>query len=123
MKLESRKLAGKVAMVTGGSKGIGASIAKHLAGEGAAVVVTYASSKSGADEVVAEIVRDGGKAVAIKADVTKKADVDSLFAETKKALGQVDVLVNNAGIYEFQPLEKITEDHFHKQFNTNVLGL
>jgi 3-oxoacyl-[acyl-carrier protein] reductase len=119
----SAKLAGKVAVVTGASKGIGASIAKHLAAEGAAVVVNYASSKSGADNVVSEISRNGGKAIAVKADLAKKADIDFLFAETKKAFGKTDILVNNAGIYEFMPLEQITEEHFHKQFNLNVLGL
>jgi 3-oxoacyl-[acyl-carrier protein] reductase len=119
----SAKLAGKVAVVTGASKGIGASIAKHLAAEGAAVVVNYASSKSGADNVVSEISRKGGKAIAVKADLAKKADIDFLFAETKKAFGKTDILVNNAGIYEFMPLEQITEEHFHKQFNLNVLGL
>ena len=119
----STKLAGKVAVVTGASKGIGASIAKHLAAKGAAVVVNYASSKSGADQVVSEIIRNGGKAIAVKGDVAKKADIDYLFAETKKAFGKADILVNNAGLYEFLPLEQITEDHFHKQFNVNVLGL
>jgi len=119
----SAKLAGKVAVVTGASKGIGASIAKHLAAEGAAVVVNYASSKTGADEVVSEINRNGGKAIAVKADVAKKADIDHLFAETKKAFGKADILVNNAGVYEFLPLEQVTEEHFHKQFNLNVLGL
>jgi 3-oxoacyl-[acyl-carrier protein] reductase len=119
----SAKLAGKVAVVTGASKGIGASIAKHLAAEGAAVVVNYASSKSGADTVVSEISRNGGRAIAVKADLAKKTDIDYLFAETKKAFGKADILVNNAGIYEFLPLEQITEDHFHKQFNLNVLGL
>ena len=119
----SAKLAGKVAVVTGASKGIGASIAKHLAAEGAAVVVNYASSKSGADDVVSEITRNGGKAIAVKADVAKKADIVHLFAETKKAFGKTDILVNNAGVYEFLPLEQITEEHFHKQFNLNVLGL
>jgi 3-oxoacyl-[acyl-carrier protein] reductase len=119
----NNKLAGKVAVVTGASKGIGASIAKHLAAEGAAVVVNYASSKSGADKVVAEITGKGGKAVAVQGDVAKKADIDRLFSETKKAYGHVDILVNNAGIYEFAPLEQITEEHFHKQFNLNVLGL
>jgi 3-oxoacyl-[acyl-carrier protein] reductase len=119
----NKKLAGKVAVVTGASKGIGASIAKHLAADGASVVVNYASSKTGADKVVAEITAAGGKAVAVQGDVSKKADIDRLFAETKKAYGQVDVLVNNAGIYEFSPLEVITEEHFHKQFNLNVLGL
>src|SRR5580698_1604301 len=123
MSANTKKLAGKVAVVTGASKGIGASIAKHLAAEGASVVVNYASSKSGADQVVADINRSGGKAVAVKADVSKKAEIDQLFAETKKSFGRLDVLVNNAGIFEFLPLEQITEDHFHKQFNLNVLGL
>ncbi len=119
----NKKLAGKVAVVTGASKGIGASIAKHLAAEGASVVVNYASSKAGADKVVGEITAQGGKAIAVQADVAKKADIDRLFAETKKAFGQTDILVNNAGIYEFSPLEQISEEHFHKQFNLNVLGL
>ena len=119
----SQKLAGKVAVVTGASKGIGASIAKHLAAEGAAVVVNYSSSKEGADKVVAEITSAGGKAVAVKANVARKADIDQLFAETKKAFGPVDVLVNNAGIFEFLPIEEINEDHFHRQFGLNVLGL
>jgi len=121
--MNSKKLANKVAVVTGASKGIGASIAKNLAAEGASVVVNYASSKSGADKVVAEITSAGGKAVAVQADVSKKADVDRLFAETRKTFGRLDILVNNAGIYEFSPLEEITEEHFHKQFNLNVLGL
>jgi 3-oxoacyl-[acyl-carrier protein] reductase len=119
----SRKLTGKVAVVTGASKGIGASIAKHLAAEGASVVVNYASSKAGADKVIEEIKADGGKAIAVQADIAKKADIDRLFSETKKAYGKLDILVNNAGIYEFAPLENITEDSFHKQFNLNVLGL
>ena len=119
----TKKLSGKVAVVTGASKGIGASIAKHLAAEGASVVVNYSSSKAGADKVVTEITAQGGKAVAVQADVAKKADIERLFAETKKAYGKLDVLVNNAGIYEFLPLEQVTEDHFHKQFNLNVLGL
>jgi 3-oxoacyl-[acyl-carrier protein] reductase len=119
----SKKLAGKVAVVTGASKGIGAAIAKHLAAEGASVVVNYASSKSGADKVVAEITNAGGKAVAVQADVSKLMDIGKLFSETKKAFGHVDILVNNAGIYEFGPLENVTEEHFHKQFNLNVLGL
>ena len=120
--MKNGKLAGKVAVVTGASKGIGAAIAKALAVEGAAVVVNYASSRAGADKVVAEITGNGGKAVAVQADVAKKPDIERLFAETKKAFGALDILVNNAGIYEFLPLEKITEDHFHKQFNVNVLG-
>jgi len=119
----TKKLDGKVAVVTGASKGIGASIAKHLAAEGAAVVVNYDSSKAGADKVVAEITGAGGKALAVQGDVSKKTDIERLFAETKKSYGAVDVLVNNAGIYEFSPLENITEEHFHKQFNLNVLGL
>lgn len=121
--MSTQKLAGKVAVVTGASKGIGASIAKHLAAEGAWVVVNYASSKTGADKVVNEITSAGGKAVAVQGDVAKKADIDRLFAETKKAYGRLDVLVNNAGVYEFSPLEQVTEEHFHKQFNLNVLGL
>ena len=123
MSTTTKILAGKVAVVTGASKGIGAAIAKHLAAEGAAVVVNYASSKEGADRVVAQIAGQGGKAVAVQANVAKKADIDLLFAATKKAFGELDILVNNAGIYEFSPLEGITEEHFHKQFNLNVLGL
>lgn len=119
----SNKLSGKVAVVTGASKGIGAAIAKQLAAEGAAVVVNYSSSKSGADKVVGEIAAQGGKAIAVQGDVSRKADIERLFAETKKAFGQLDVLVNNAGVYDFQPLENITEEHFHRQFNLNVLGL
>ncbi|HEY3763463.1 MAG TPA: glucose 1-dehydrogenase [Verrucomicrobiae bacterium] len=123
MSNNAKKLTGKVAVVTGASKGIGASIAKHLAAEGAAVVVNYASSKTGADKIVGEITAQGGKAVAVQADVAKRADIGRLFAETAKNYGRVDILVNNAGIYEFAPLEQITEEHFHKQFNLNVLGL
>ena len=117
------KLKNKVAVVTGASKGIGAGIAKGLAAEGASVVVNYASSKEGADRVVAEIVKNGGKAVAVQADVSKSADVRRLFAETQKAFGTLDVLVNNAGVYDLVPLDEITEEQFHRQFNTNVLGL
>ena len=117
------RLKNKVAVVTGASKGIGAGIAKSLAAEGAAVVVNYSSSKEGADRVVAEIVGKGGKAVAVQGDVSKASDVRRIFAETKKAFGTLDVLVNNAGVYEFAPLGEITEEHFHRQFNTNVLGL
>ena len=123
MSTTTKNLAGKVAVVTGASKGIGAAIARHLAAEGAAVVVNYASSKEGADHVVAQIAGQGGKAVAVQANVAKKADIDLLFVATKKAFGELDILVNNAGIYEFSPLEGITEEHFHKQFNLNVLGL
>ncbi len=117
------KLAGKVAVVTGASKGIGASIAEHLGAEGASVVVNYASSKAGADAVVNRITAHGGKAVAVQGDVSKREDIQRLFAETKKAYGKLDILVNNAGIYEFAPLAEITPEHFHKQFNLNVLGL
>src|SRR5206468_791222 len=117
------KLSNKVAVVTGASKGIGAGIAKSLASEGAAVVVNYASSKEDADSVVAEIAGKGGKAVAVQGDVSKASDVRRIFAETKKAFGRLDVLVNNAGVYQFAPLEQITEEQFHRQFNTNVLGL
>jgi 3-oxoacyl-[acyl-carrier protein] reductase len=117
------KLKGKVAVVTGASKGIGAGIAKGLAAEGAAVVVNYSSSKDGADRVVAEITGQGGKAIAVQGDVSKAADVQRIFADTKKAFGHLDILVNNAGIYEFAPLEQITEEQFHRMFNTNVLGL
>ena len=117
------KLTGKVAVVTGASKGIGAGIAKGFAAEGASVVVNYSSSREGADKVVAEITAAGGKAIAVQGSVSKAEDVTRLFAETKKAFGRLDVLVNNAGVYEFAPLEGITEESFHKHFNTNVLGL
>ncbi len=123
MSSNTKKLTGKVAVVTGASKGIGASIAKNLAGEGAAVVVNYASDIGGAERVVNEITAQGGKAIAVQANVAKKADIDRLFAETKKAFGQLDVLVNNAGVYEFLPLDQITEEHFHRHFDLNVLGL
>ncbi|MEH2026750.1 SDR family NAD(P)-dependent oxidoreductase [Nostoc sp.] len=118
-----KKLEGKIAVVTGASKGIGASIAKHLAAEGAAVVVNYSSSKEGADRIVAEILSEGGKAIAVQANVAKKAEIEHLFAETQQVFGKLDILVNNAGIYEFSPIEDITEEHFHKQFDLNVLGL
>jgi 3-oxoacyl-[acyl-carrier protein] reductase len=117
------KLAGKVAIVTGASKGIGASIAKHLAVAGASVVVNYSSSKTGADRVVAEIERDGGKAVAIGANCAEQTEIARLFSEAKKAFGHLDILVNNAGVYDFAPIEEVTCDHFHKLFNLNVLGL
>ncbi len=121
--MSTKKLTGKVAVVTGASKGIGAAIAKQLAAEGAAVVVNYSSSKDGAARVVSDITGGGGRAIAVKANVAKKTDIDQLFAETKKAFGPIDILVNNAGIYEFSPVEEITEEHFRKQFDLNVLGL
>jgi 3-oxoacyl-[acyl-carrier protein] reductase len=117
------KLSGKVAVVTGASKGIGASIALHLAAEGARVVVNYASSKEGADRVVAEIAGKGGKAIAVQANVAKEADIVRLFAETKKAFERLDILVNNAGVYEFGPLENVTAEQYHRMFDVNVLGL
>jgi 3-oxoacyl-[acyl-carrier protein] reductase len=117
------KLTNQVAVVTGASKGIGAGIAIALAAEGASVVVNYASSKEGADRVVKEITGKGGKAIAVQADVSKPADVTRLFAETKKAYGKLNILVNNAGIYQFAPLEGVTEKLFHDHFNLNVLGL
>jgi 3-oxoacyl-[acyl-carrier protein] reductase len=109
MNTNTKKLNGKVAVVTGASKGIGADIAKHFAAEGAAVIVNYASSKEGADRVVDEIAKRGGKAIAVQADVAKKKEIERLFAETKKAFGQLDILVNNAGVYEFLPLDNVTE--------------
>jgi len=118
-----KKLEGKIAVVTGASKGIGAAIAKHLAAEGAAVVVNYASSKEAAEHLVDEIVNDGGKAIAVQANVAKKAEIERLFAQTQQKFGRLDIMVNNAGIYENFPLEDITEEHFHKQFDLNVLGL
>jgi 3-oxoacyl-[acyl-carrier protein] reductase len=117
------KLTNQVAVVTGASKGIGAGIAKALAAEGASVVVNYSSSKEGADRVVQEITAKGGKAIAVQGDVSKLADIQRLFAETKKAYGKLNILVNNAGIYQFAPLDAVTEDLFHSQFNLNVLGL
>ena len=121
--MKNGKLNGKVAVVTGASKGIGAGIAKQLAAEGASVVINYASAKSDADKVVDEIAKGGGKAVAIQGSVVKKADVEKLFAAAEKALGKIDILVNNAGVYQFAPLEQITENDFHRQYDTNVLGL
>jgi 3-oxoacyl-[acyl-carrier protein] reductase len=117
------RLSGKTAVVTGASKGIGAAIAKGLAAEGAAVVINYASSKDGADRVIADIKAKGGKAIAVQGNVAKATDVKRIFAETKQAFGRLDILVNNAGVYNFLPLEEITEEDFHRQFNINVLGL
>lgn len=117
------KLSGKVAVVTGASKGIGASIAEHLAAEGASVVVNYAKDKPGADAVVKRITDAGGKAIASQADVSKLKDIERLFAETKTAFHKLDILVNNAGNYDFLPLGSITSEHFYKQFDLNVFGL
>jgi len=117
------KLSGKVAVVTGASKGIGAAIAERLGKEGANVVVNYASDKAGAEKVAKQIEANGGKALVVKADVSKKEDISKLFGETTVRFGKVDILVNNAGVYEFRPLEAVDEEHFHKQFNLNVLGL
>lgn len=118
-----KKLAGKVAIVTGASKGIGAAIAEHLAAAGAAVVVNYSRSKTEADAIVRRIVERDGRAVAVQADLSKPENIERLFTETKKAFGKLDILVNNAGVYEFSPLDAVTPEHFHKQFNLNVLGL
>ena len=122
-KSKSAKLAGKVAVVTGASKGIGAAIAKALAAEGASVVVNYSSSKTDGEKVAKEIAGNGSKAIAIQADLSKRDEIERLFAEARKAFGRLDILVNNAGVYEFVPLENVTEEHFHKSFNLNVLGL
>jgi len=117
------KLAGKVAIVTGASKGIGAGIAQALAADGASVVVNYASSKAGADVVVERIAQAGGKAIAVKADVSKADEAQALVDAAVKAFGRLDILVNNSGVYQFAPLEEITEEQFHRQFGVNVLGL
>src|SRR5262245_48675573 len=117
----SEKLKGKVAVVTGASKGIGAEIAMQLAADGARAIVNYASSKAGAERVVAAIADKGGRAVAVQADVSQRASIQRLFAETRAAFDRLDVLVNNAGIYEFAPLSEVTAEHFHRQFNLNVL--
>src|SRR2546421_7233707 len=121
--MKNGKLNGKVAVVTGASKGIGAGIAKQLAAEGAAVIVNYSSAKSDADKIVDEISKVGGKAVAVQANVAKKSEVERLFADAEKAFGKIDILVNNAGVYEFVPLEDVSEQQFHRMFDTNVLGL
>jgi 3-oxoacyl-[acyl-carrier protein] reductase len=121
--MKNGKLNGKVALITGASKGIGAGIAKEFALNGASVVVNYASAKQDADRVVDEISKRGGKAVAIQGNVSKKTEVERLFAEAAKAFGKIDILVNNAGVYEFLPLEEVTEQQFHKMFDTNVLGM
>src|SRR5262250_404740 len=121
--MENGKLNGKIAVVTGASKGIGAAIAKEFAAEGASVVVNYASAKQDADRVVDEISKRGGKAIAIQGNVSKKAEVERLFAEAEKAFGKIDILINNAGVYEFVPLEEVTDQQFHKMFDTNVLGI
>jgi 3-oxoacyl-[acyl-carrier protein] reductase len=120
---EMSKLSGKVAVVTGASKGIGAAIAKRLAADGASVVVNYSSSREGADKVVDEITQAGGKAIAVGASVAKEEDIKKLFLETKKAFGKLDILVNNAGIYNFAPLENVTAEDYKRQYDTNVLGL
>ena len=119
----SKKLEGKVAVVTGASKGIGASIAKALAEEGASVIVNYSTSKQDAERVVAEISARGGRAIAVQGDVSKPADIERLFAEAKRSFDRLDILVNNAGTYELAPLESVSEHHFHKHFDLNVLGL
>lgn len=118
-----KKLTGKVAVVTGASKGIGAAIAKQLAADGASVVVNYATSREGAEKVVSEIAAAGGKAIAVGASVASESDVDSLFAEASKAYGRVDILVNNAGVYGFAPLQDVTAGEYKRQYDTNVLGL
>src|SRR5206468_10648936 len=121
--MKKGKLNGKVAVVTGASKGIGAGIAKAFAAEGASVVINYASAKSDADKIVDQISKAGGRAVAVQANVAKRSDVQRLFGETEKAFGKMDIVVNNAGVYDFIPLEQITEQQFHRMFDTNVLGM
>jgi len=121
--MNTKRLDGKVAVVTGASKGIGAGIAKEFASEGASVVVNYASAKQDADRVVDEITKAGGQAIAIQGNVAKKAEVERLFAAAEKAFGKIDILVNNAGVYEFVPLEEVSEKQFHRMFDTNVLGM
>jgi len=123
MSTNAKKLEGKVALVTGASKGIGAAIAKHLAAEGAAVAVNYSSSREGADRVASDITAHGGKAVVVQADLAQKAEIERMFAQTRKTFGKLDILINNAGIYVGQPIGEITEENFHRHFNLNVLGL
>src|SRR3954471_22787436 len=117
------KLSGEVAVVTGASKGIGAAIAKRLAADGASVVVNYSSSREGADKVVSEITQAGGKAIAVGASVAKEEEIQKLFSETKKAYGKVDILINNAGVYGFAPLDQVSAEEYKRQYDTNVLGL
>ncbi|MBS1830933.1 MAG: glucose 1-dehydrogenase [Acidobacteria bacterium] len=118
-----KKLTGKVAVVTGASKGIGAAIAKQLASDGAKVVVNYSTSREGADKVVSEIKGQGGEAIAVQGSVAKESDIKDLFAATKKSFGKVDILVNNAGVYAFSPLQDVTIEEYKRQYDTNVLGL
>ena len=120
--MKDGKLNGKVAVVTGASKGIGAEIARKLGAEGAAVAINYASAKHDADRIVDEITKRDGKAIALQGDVSKKEDIARLFAATAKAFGRLDILVNNAGVYRFDSLEAVTEEEFHREFNVNVLG-
>ena len=121
--MENGKLQGKVAIVTGSSKGIGAAIAKELGAQGASVVVNYASSREGGEKVAGEIVKAGGKAIAVGADMSKQEEIKSLFAAAQKEYGKLDILVNNAGVYNFAPLESVTAESFHTHFNINVLGV
>src|ERR1700744_3311407 len=121
--MESKgKLHGKVALITGASKGIGAAIAKRYAEEGASVVINYSTSREGADKVVAAIIASGGKAIAVQGSVSKAADVNRIFEKTSEQFGRLDILVNNAGIYSFAAIGDISEESFHNMFNTNVLG-
>jgi len=120
---EMSRLQGRVAVVTGASKGIGAAIAKQLAADGASVVVNYSTSREGADQVVSEIKERGGRAIAVGGSVANEADISNLFAQTKKKYGKVDILVNNAGVYAFSPLEQVTVDEYRRQYDTNVLGI